>query len=120
MRAPGWSSREFRQATRFSRPDADATLAVARLVAGEVDAGYASDAVRADLLDTYQARLNEALSDLPAADAQGFASRRAEAAGLAEGYFAILAPAYEEQRGPRPRPQLGWRLPACAKMRWPG
>ena len=91
--------REFRQATRFSRPDADATLAVARLEAGEVAAGYAFDAVRADLLDTYQARLNEALSDLPAADAQGFASRRAEAAGLAEGYFAILAPAYEEQRG---------------------
>jgi high-affinity iron transporter len=95
--------REFRLATRFSRPNADATLAVQALVdrgddpAAEVD--YALQAVRADLLDTYQARLNAALRDLATVDAQGFATRRAELAGLAEGYFTLLAPAYAEQRG---------------------
>lgn len=56
-------------------------------------------ALSADLLDTYQARLTEALHDLTAADQQGFAMRRAEHAALAQGYFAILRPAYQEQRG---------------------
>ncbi len=36
---------------------------------------------------------------LAAADANGFATRRAELAALAEGYFLILAPAYGQQRG---------------------
>ncbi|KPV49478.1 hypothetical protein SE17_32410, partial [Kouleothrix aurantiaca] len=86
--------REFRHATRFSRPDSDATLAVAAAAAGTRPAAEALDAVRADLLDTYQARLTEAMHDLSTADAQGFATRRSEAAALADGYFAILAPAY--------------------------
>jgi high-affinity iron transporter len=91
--------REFRQATRFSRPNADATLAVKGAINGQVTAAEAILAVRADLLDTYQARLNEALNDLENADAHGFAIRRAEHAALAEGYFAILSGAYREQRG---------------------
>jgi len=91
--------REFRTATRFSRPNADATLAINRFVAGTIAAADALAAVRADLLDTYQARLAEALNDLRAADAQGFATRRVEASALAEGYFIILASAYREQRG---------------------
>jgi high-affinity iron transporter len=91
--------REFRHATRFSRPDADATLAVAALAAGKGGAEAAVAALHADLLDTYQARLTEALNDAMAAERQGFGSRRAEAAALAHGYFAILAPAYERQRG---------------------
>ena len=91
--------REFRTATRFSRPNADATLAINRFVAGTIAAADALAAVRADLLDTYQARLAEALNDLSAADAQGFATRRVEAGALAEGYFMILAPAYREQHG---------------------
>ncbi|RIK35522.1 MAG: iron permease, partial [Chloroflexi bacterium] len=48
---------------------------------------------------TYQTRLAETLADLRAADAQGFATRRAEAAALAQGYFAILTPAYAALRG---------------------
>ncbi|MCC6457486.1 MAG: FTR1 family protein [Caldilineaceae bacterium] len=90
--------REFRHATRFSRPGADATLAVAAFGEGTQSAELAEAAVRADLLDTYQARLTEALTDLRSADLQGFANRRAETAALAEGYFTLLAPAYAEQR----------------------
>src|SRR5262245_60095450 len=83
--------REFRRATRFARPNADATLAIDDVAAGRVSAADALLAMRADLLDTYQARLTEALRDLTLADQRGFAARRAEAAALAEGYFAILA-----------------------------
>jgi high-affinity iron transporter len=92
--------REFRQATRFSRPNADATLAVKAAIQQQVTAAEAVLAVQADLLDTYQARLNEALSDLAGANANSFAARRAEHGALAEGYFAILSAAYGEQYGP--------------------
>lgn len=98
--------REYRHATRFSRPGADATLAVDGVVGGTVAPADALAAVRADMLDTYQARLTEALATARAADAQGFASRRAEAAALAEGYFRILEPAYRKQRGPDAAQQL--------------
>jgi len=91
--------REFRHATRFSRPNTDATLALKGVREGTVTPEKALAAVRADLLDTYQARLNEALSDVAAAEKEGFATRRAEAAALAGGYFAILEGAYLEQRG---------------------
>lgn len=98
--ARGWLAlREFRHATRFSRPGADATRALDGLAAGTTSADDALAAVRVDLLDTYQARLADALADLSAADQRGFATRRAELAALAEGYFAILAPAYAGQRG---------------------
>ncbi len=90
--------REFRQATRFSRPDADATLALRRWQQGESQP-RALAAVRADLLDTYDARLGETLADVAAARAQGFSVRAAEAAALAQGYFGILAPSFEAQRG---------------------
>ncbi|MEO7839887.1 MAG: FTR1 family protein, partial [Anaerolineales bacterium] len=90
--------REFRIATRFSRPNVSATLAVEGFMKGTVSAEDALLSVRADVLDTYQARLTESLRDLRTADANGFASRRAELAALAEGYFFILSPAYLEQR----------------------
>lgn len=91
--------REFRTATRFSRPNADATLAIDGFANDTVSREDAILALHADLLDTYQARLTESLRTLATADANGFASRRAELAALAEGYFFILAPAYAEQRG---------------------
>jgi high-affinity iron transporter len=91
--------REYRTATRFTRPNADATLAIARFRAGQASQDEALQAFSADLLDTYQARLTEALGDLVAADQEQFASRRAEFGTLAAGYFAILVPAYAEQRG---------------------
>ena len=91
--------REFRHATRFSRPNADGTMALAGLRAGTLTVEDTLTALSADLLDTYQARLTEALHDLTAADQQGFAMRRAEHAALAQGYFAMLLPAYQSQRG---------------------
>ena len=92
--------REFRTATRFSRLDSDASVALDRLAAGGISPAQALQAVEADLLGTYQARLDESLLELRQADERGFATRRAELAGKAEGYFAILEPAYREQRGP--------------------
>lgn len=92
--------REFRQVTRFTRPNADATLAVDRFAAGAESAEDAIQAVHADLLDGYQSRLIEALDALADADSANFAVRRAELAGLAEGYFAILAAEYAAAKGP--------------------
>mgnify|MGYP002780579132 FL=1 len=98
--AKRWLSlREFRQATRFSRPNADATLAVKKFAEGSLSREETLAVVRADLLDTYQARLSEALSDVVAATKQNFAMRGAEASALAAGYFNILKSAYTEQRG---------------------
>jgi len=76
-----------------------ATLAVDDFAEGDLSAGDALLSVRADVLDTYQARLNESLHDLRTADANDFPARRAELAALAEGYFFVLSPAYLEQRG---------------------
>src|SRR5215211_717799 len=91
--------REFRTATRFSRPNVGATVTVESFISGDISTEDALLSVRADVLDTYQARLAESLQDLQTADANGFASRRAELAALVEGYFFILSPAYLEQRG---------------------
>jgi high-affinity iron transporter len=98
--AKRWLSlREFRQATRFSRPNADATLAIKKFAEGSLSKEETLAIVRADLLDTYQARLAEALSDTVAAHKQNFAMRGAESAALGAGYFDILKTAYAEQRG---------------------
>lgn len=103
--ASRWLSlREFRRATRFSRPSAEAIAAVERLRTGQMSPADAALAVRADLLDTYQARLSQALHDLASAGQKGFAARATEIAALADGYFAMLAEAYREQRG---NPALG-------------
>ncbi len=91
--------REYRQATRFSRPGADATLALAAAAAGRLAPDAAAAAVTADVLDTYQARLEAALAGVASAADAGFAARRVEHAALARGYFGILAPAFAQQRG---------------------
>jgi high-affinity iron transporter len=91
--------REFRTATRFTRPGADATVALARLQGGRVGPGAARAAVAKDLLDAYQARLRELLDDAARGEARDLPVRRAEAAAQAAGYFAILAPRYRQDRG---------------------
>ncbi|MEA5079976.1 MAG: FTR1 family protein [Anaerolineaceae bacterium] len=91
--------REFRTATRFSRPNADATLALQNLTLGQLTPELALQYVHADLYDTYQARLNETLRELEEADQKQFTSRRAELAGLVKGYFLILSPAFKDQHG---------------------
>jgi high-affinity iron transporter len=91
--------REFRTATRFTRPGANATIAVQRLEDGRLDAARARDAVEKDLLDAYQARLRELLDDAGRGGERELPERRAEAAAQAAGYFEILSGRYEEDRG---------------------
>jgi high-affinity iron transporter len=91
--------REFRTATRFTRPGANATIAVQRLEDGRLDARRAHQAVAKDLLDAYQARLRELLDDAGRGAEADLPERRAEAAAQAAGYFEILAARYEEDRG---------------------
>ncbi len=90
--------RDFRTSTRFSRPDADATLSLRDLAANEATPEAVAAALAqldADLLDTYQARLTQHLAT--AADANALPTRRAESAGIAAAYWRVLAPAYAEQ-----------------------
>lgn len=91
--------REFRRATRFSRAGADATRAVQDFAENKLTGAETLAAVRADVLDTYQARLKLALDDTLTAEGKNYGARRAENASLAAGYFEILTPAYTAQRG---------------------
>lgn len=91
--------REFRQATRFSRPDADATLALTAFGKGELDVEATVQAIRADLLDTYQARMEDAIRVLPDLYSQKFTVRLAQQASLADGYFNILSMQYGTLEG---------------------
>jgi high-affinity iron transporter len=91
--------REFRPATRFSRPSTDATLALLRVEQGGLDRETAWTLINADLLDTYQFQLGAALSAADDAHARGFAIRRAEESGLAAGYFSILLPVFSAEQG---------------------
>ncbi len=91
--------REFRRATRFSRSNADATRAVEQFAQQKISNNEALASVRADVLDTYQARLKLALDDALAAEEKNYSTRRAENASLAAGYFEILAPSFSQQRG---------------------
>jgi high-affinity iron transporter len=91
--------REFRPPTRFSRPGADATLALDALAAGGLTPAKAAAAVRTDLLDTTDGRIHSALASVAEASSLGFAVRRAESGALALGYWGLLEPAYRAQRG---------------------
>ncbi len=92
--------RAFRPPTRFTRPGADATLALRALATGATTPAAAATAVRTDLLDTYQARLRAELDSLAGKDLADLPVRRAQAGALVAGWWAILAPALAEQRGP--------------------
>ena len=91
--------RDFRAATRFTRPGVDATMALDALAAGEIDPADAVTQVHKDLLDAYQARLGDYLDDAASELERGFRPAAAESAALARGYWLILAPEYEAQRG---------------------
>ncbi len=91
--------REFRTATRFTRPEANGTLAVERLASGRAGAAQARQAVAKDLLDAYQARLRELLADADAALERRFGARQAETAAQAAEYWTILDERYAEDRG---------------------
>ena len=91
--------REYRTATRFTRPGAEGTLALEQLGRGALTPKAATQAVTKDLLDAYQARLRELLADVRRGIEQNLPARQAEASAQAAGYFAILAPRYAEDRG---------------------
>ena len=91
--------REFRAPTRFTRAGTDATLAVSALARGKARPQAAASSIRADLLDTYEAKLRTALDDAAGASRRDFSARLAEGAALARGYAAIVEPSYRSQRG---------------------
>ncbi|WP_205699220.1 FTR1 family protein [Conexibacter sp. SYSU D00693] len=91
--------RDFRTATRFTRPGADATLAVERLARRTLSPAATRQAVAKDLLDASQARVRELLADARRGDEQDLPARRAEAAAQAQGTFAVLRDRYVEDRG---------------------
>jgi len=91
--------REFRRATRFTRPGVDATVALDRLGARRTTPQRALLAVRKDLLDAYQARLIEQLEAGSRAAKRGFRASQAESGEFARGLWLILRPEYLRQRG---------------------
>ncbi|MFC4426739.1 FTR1 family protein [Deinococcus navajonensis] len=98
--ARGWLAvREFRVASPLTRLNADATQAIEDLAASRLSPTEALDAVRADVLDGYQARFGDALRDLGASQERGFRTLAAGQQALAQGYFQLLRPAYAAQRG---------------------
>jgi high-affinity iron transporter len=82
--------REYRQSTKVSTVDNPAAEAVIAVQQNQAQRETALATVGDDLRDTYFFRLRAALNQLEDAMARGYASRSAEWAGLAEGYFTIL------------------------------
>ncbi len=95
--------RDFRQATRFTRPGVDATTALDELETGEISPEEAVTGIRKDLLDAYQARLLTYVTEATQADERDFGPAFAEQAALAAGYWRIIAPEYEEQNSAQER-----------------
>lgn len=91
--------REFRTATRFTRPGGDATLAVQQLQRRRATPEETRAIVAKDLLDAYQGRLRELLDDAARGDERDLPARRAEASAQAAGYFSILLPRYLQDMG---------------------
>jgi high-affinity iron transporter len=114
--ARGWLLlREFRQATRFTRPGVDATIAVGELAAGEIGPRQALLGVKKDLLDAYQAALSSDLEQAAQAAERGFGSRLAETSAAAAGLWLILAPEYERARGASARAEADAAFAALAR-----
>ena len=82
--------REYRQATKVTLVDSPAAQALVDLSRGDISSDEAAVVVGNDLRDTYTFRLRDALNELSSAAADGYATRAAEWAGQAAGYYAIL------------------------------
>ncbi len=103
-RARAWLQiRDFRKATRFTRPGVDGTAAIQELAAGEIGPREAVLQIEKDLLDTFQARLLTNLDEAAQAAERGFDGRFAETAAIALGYWQAIAPEYAGQRSPAER-----------------
>jgi high-affinity iron transporter len=97
--------REFRKATRFTRPGVDGTLAVRELARGETSPRQALLGVKKDLLDAYQARMVDYLADADDAAERGFRASWAQTTAVAAGLWQILVPEYQKTRGASAREQ---------------
>jgi high-affinity iron transporter len=97
--------RDFRLTTRFDRPNADATVAVRQLAEGAATPEQVAATVQADLLDTYQARLEALLNEVADGTPGELTPTQAQAVGMVSGFWPLLAPALEEQQGAAAREQ---------------
>lgn len=91
--------REFRESTKVSTVDNPSARAIEQLRGGALTPEEAVATVRDDLYDTYFFRLRAALAELGAAADNGFATRAADWAGRAEGYFALLRADFAAKQG---------------------
>jgi len=91
--------REFRTATRYTRPGADATVALRELERGRLDPAKARLAVLKDLLDATQGKARERVEEIGRLGERGFAAHRAELAARVAGAWPQLAPRYGTERG---------------------
>lgn len=91
--------RDFRTATRFTRPATGASDAVRELKAARIDRAAAALAIEKDLLDTYQARQRELFLDVEVALEKDFKAKAVEAAAQLHGYWKILRGRFREDFG---------------------
>ena len=91
--------REFRTATRYTRPGADATVALRELERGRTDRAKARLAVLKDLLDATQGKARERVEEIGRLGERGFAAHRAELAARVAGAWPQLAPRHAAERG---------------------
>ena len=91
--------RGFEGVTRYSHPDAAATVAVRSLKDGVISNARAGRAIEVDLLDTYESLLRAALADTGASTRTGYPGENGRRGGDARGYWTIIRPAYVTQRG---------------------
>ncbi|MCC7105026.1 MAG: FTR1 family iron permease [Chloroflexi bacterium] len=91
--------REYRDATKVATAGSGAARALAALQDGRRSLPETVAAVENDLRDAYSFRLRDALTSLAAAAEKGFATRAAEWAGLASGYFEIVRGDFAKKRG---------------------
>jgi high-affinity iron transporter len=91
--------REFRTPTRYTRPGADATVALRELGRGRISPGRARLTVVKDLLDSTQGEARERLEEIGRLGERGFAAHRAELAAQVAGAWPLLAERYRAERG---------------------
>lgn len=91
--------REYRDATKVTTAGSGAARALEALQAGRQPLTETVTAVENDLRDAYSFRLRDALTGLAEAAEKGFATRAAEWAGLARGYFDIVRDDFAGKRG---------------------
>jgi high-affinity iron transporter len=91
--------RETRPSDGKSGSRLDASAEIYALMGQRRDPADVYTAVRAELYDAYQARLNDTLVKADTASEQRDSAIWVQQAALASGYFGIVAPSYDEQYG---------------------